>query len=126
MTAPELRLLKASLAAVWLLTAFASAWEAHGRSAALLQAAGVDGTLAAAMLWGGVALDLALGLALWLAPTRLAATGALAATLVMTAITTAVLPSQWLDPLGSLSKNLPILAALWLLRRHAHPRQDAS
>lgn len=117
-------LLKASLVAVWLLTAFASAWEAHGRSAALLREAGVDGTLAALMLWGGVALDAALGLALWFAPTRLAATAALAATLVMTVITTAVLPAQWLDPLGSLAKNLPILAALWLLRRH--PDKDVS
>lgn len=120
MNVRDLRLLKASLVAVWLLTAFASGWESHGRSAALLHEAGVDGPLAAAMLWGGVALDLALGLALWLAPTRIAATAALAATLVMTVITTAVLPAQWLDPLGSLSKNLPILAALWLLRRHSN------
>jgi hypothetical protein len=71
------------------------------------------------MLWGGVALDVAIGLLLWLAPLRLAATAALAATLAMTLITTAVLPGQWLDPLGSLVKNLPILAALMLLRRHA-------
>ena len=119
MTSRDLRLLKASLAAVWLLTAFASAWEAHGRSAALLREAGVDGALAAWMLWGGVALDATLGFALCFAPTRLAATAALAATLVMTVITTAVLPGQWLDPLGSLAKNLPIVVALLLLCRHS-------
>ena len=119
MNACDLLLLRHSLVVVWFVTAFASAWEAHGRSAALLHAAGIDGALAHMMLWGGVTLDVAIGLLLWLAPLRLAATAALVATLAMTLITTAVLPGQWLDPLGSLVKNLPILAALVLLRRHA-------
>jgi len=120
MTARDIRLLRASLVAVWLITALASAWEAHGRSAALLHTAGVDGAPAALMLWGGIALDAAIGLLLACAPLRVASTAALAATLAMTAITTAVLPGQWLDPLGALSKNLPILAALVILRRHAN------
>ena len=119
MTARDLRLLRLSLVAVWFATATASAWEAGGRSAALLHAAGVDGALAAAMLWGGIALDVAIGTLLWLAPPRPAATAALVATLAMTVVTSAVLPGQWLDPLGSLSKNLPILAALVVLRRNA-------
>ena len=119
MTARDLDLLRRSLVLVWFVTAFASAWEAHGRSAALLHQAGVDGALAAAMLWGGVALDVTVGLLLWLAPPRPAATTALVATLAMTVVTTVVLPGQWLDPLGSLSKNLPILAALVVLRRNA-------
>ena len=119
MTARDLALLRRSLVLVWFATAFASAWEANGRSAALLRQAGVAGTPAQWMLWGGVALDIAIGLLLWRAPLRPAATAALAATLAMTVITTAVLPGQWLDPLGSLSKNLPILAALVVLRRNA-------
>ena len=122
MSARDLALLRRSLVLVWFVTAFASAWEAHGRSAALLQQAGVADALAQWMLWGGVALDVAVGLLLWLAPPRPAATAALAATLAMTVITTAVLPGQWLDPLGSLSKNLPILAALVVLRRNAPGR----
>ena len=122
MTARDLTLLRRSLVLVWFITAFASAWEAHGRSAALLQQAGVGGALAPWMLWGGVALDVAIGLLLWLAPARPAATAALAATLAMTLVTSAVLPGQWLDPLGSLSKNLPILAALVVLRRNASGR----
>jgi len=48
-----------------------------------------------------------------------AATLAFAATLVMTVVTTALLPGAWLDPLGSLLKNLPILAALVVLRRRS-------
>jgi len=120
MTPRDIALLRRSLVLVWLATAAASAWEAHGRSAALLLQAGVAAsTLGTAMLWGGVALDVAVGLLLWRAPLRLAATAALAATLAMTVITSAVLPGLWLDPLGALTKNLPILAVLLVLRRNA-------
>ncbi len=120
MTPRDIRLLRASLVLVWALTALASAVEAHGRSAALLQAAGVHSpAIAALVLWGGIAIDALVGLLLWRAPLRLAAGVALAATLLMTAITSALLPGQWLDPLGSLSKNLPIAALLVVLRRHA-------
>ncbi len=119
MTRRDIVLLRGSLILVWLSTAFASAWEAHGRSAVLLHQAGVDTQpLAFAMLWGGVAFDTAVGLLMWLGPLRVAATVAIAATLSMTLITSAVLPGLWLDPLGSLSKNLPILAALVVLRRN--------
>jgi hypothetical protein len=37
--------------------------------------------------------------------------------LVLTAIATLLLPSLWLDPLGPLTKNVPIAAALWVLAR---------
>jgi hypothetical protein len=118
--ARDLQLLRHSLVLVWFATALSSAWEAHGRSAALLHQAGVDeSTLAALMLWGGVALDAGVGALLMLAPLRLAATVALAATLAMTVLTSVALPGQWLDPLGSLTKNLPILAVLIVLRRNA-------
>ena len=120
MNARDIALLRRSLVFVWFATAGASLWEAHGRSAALLQQAGVGGSsLGTAMLWGGVALDLAIGGLLWRAPLRPAATAALVATLAMTAVTSAVLPGLWLDPLGALTKNLPIIAALVVLRRHA-------
>ena len=39
--------------------------------------------------------------------------------LVMTVVATVLLPSLWLDPLGSLSKNLPIASLLWALHRDA-------
>jgi len=120
MSARDIDLLRRSLVFVWLATAGASVWEAHGRSAALLQQAGVAGSaFGSAMLWGGVALDLAIGLLLWRAPQRLAASAALVATLAMTVVTSAVLPGLWLDPLGALTKNLPIIAALIVLRRNA-------
>jgi len=120
LAARDLALLRASLAAVWLGTAVVSVLEAHGRSAALLAATGVRSpALLALMLWGGAALDAAIGLLLAFAPPRLAATCALAGALAMTIVTTALLPALWLDPIGPLLKNLPILAALVVLRRQA-------
>jgi hypothetical protein len=120
MTPRDIALLRRSLVAVWCVTALVSALGAHDRSAALLAAAGVAAPLPAALaLWGGIALDATIGLALAFAPLRLAATLALAATLLMTVVTTALLPATWLDPLGSLLKNLPILALLVVLRRNS-------
>ena len=113
-------LLRRSLVLVWLGTALVSALGAHGHSTALLHDAGIrEPVLTMLMLWGGIAFDVVVGLVLCFAPLRVAATIALAATLAMTVITTIVLPSMWLDPLGSLLKNLPILAALVVLRRNA-------
>ena len=114
----DLHLLRHSLVAVWLWTAVVSVIERHGQSAQLLQAGGVASpALAQALILGGAALDAVLGLALWRWPRRAVLAAAGAAVLVMTAIATALLPALWLHPLGPLSKNLPILAALWLLWR---------
>ncbi len=111
-------LLRASLVLVWLLTALASVLEAHGRGAVLLAQAGIASpALAAAALWSGVAFDVAVGLLLWLRPGRASHGLALFATLLMTVVTTTLLPAMWLDPLGPLLKNLPIAAALVVLRR---------
>jgi ABC-type branched-subunit amino acid transport system permease subunit len=116
----DLSLLRCSLVLVWLGTALVSALGAHGRSAALLEDAGIhEPASTTLMLWGGIAFDVVIGLLLCFAPLRLSATIALAATLAMTVISTAVLPSAWLDPLGSLLKNLPIPAMLVVLRRNA-------
>ena len=111
-----LSLLRYSLVAVWLWTGVVSLLEWQGQSTALLQAGGIDNSSAQAWLIGsGAALDLALGLWLWLRPGRPAYAAALAAMLLMTITATALLPGLWLHPLGPLSKNLPIAAALWLL-----------
>ena len=120
MTRRDIALLRRSLVLVWLATALVSALGAHDRSAALLAQAGIRSPWPVALaLWGGIALDTAVGLVLAFAPLRLAATLALAAALVMTIVTTAVLPAMWLDPLGALLKNLPILAVLVVLRRNS-------
>lgn len=108
----------ATLAAIWVGTALASALTADTLGPALLAA---QPRLPAAwhpwLIWGGAALDLVLGLAMWLKPGRLVWGAALVATAGMTAVATWIDPSLWWHPLGPLTKNLPILALLWALRK---------
>ena len=94
--------------------------ELDGQGAALLQQAGLqDPVLIKALILAGSALDLVLGLLLWLKPGRMTYFASLAAMAVMTIVATVMLPSLWLHPLGPLLKNLPIAAMLWTLARRS-------
>ncbi|HIV70511.1 MAG TPA: DoxX-like family protein [Candidatus Aquabacterium excrementipullorum] len=110
------RVLQGSLVMVWLGTAVVSAVEVHGQSLQLMRDAGVHqpGWQAAA-IWGGIALDVALGLAMCVWPRRSTWIAALCAMGTMTLVATALTPDLWLHPLGPLLKNLPIAAVLWVL-----------
>lgn len=109
-----------ALVAVWIGTALASAWTADTTGPALLAAQpGLPPSWHPWLIWGGAAVDLTLGLAMWLRPCRLVWSAALAATLAMTAIATWIDPTLWWHPLGPLTKNLPIIALLGALQRIA-------
>eukprot|EP01034_Spumella_vulgaris_P002191 gene2191-2854_t len=65
-TASSVRLLRASLVAVWLGTAVVSAITHRTQGDALLRQAGLSDDLwIQALIWGGAAADLAMGIALW-------------------------------------------------------------
>ena len=114
----SLHVLRYSLVVVWLWTGFASLWEWEQQSRSLLQSGGVtDASWQAWLIGSGALADVALGLWLWWCPSRYAYGAAAAMMLLMTLVATAMLPALWLHPLGPLSKNLPIAAALWLLMR---------
>lgn len=118
------QVLRYSLVAVWLCTGVVSLFEWHGQSTALLRTAGMtppawDGWLIAS----GAALDLLIGLWLLCKPSRAAYATAFAAMLVMTIAASLLLPDLWLHPLGPLSKNLPIAAALWCLMQSTQTNQ---
>ncbi|BEP59406.1 hypothetical protein GmRootV118_66500 [Variovorax sp. V118] len=117
------RLLRLSLIAVWLFTAVASIVELDGQSRRVLADAGIASPpwLVQALIVGGAAADLAIGLALWLRPGRTVYLAAFALMLAMTLVATALQPDLWLHPLGPLLKNLPIAALLWHLHRRATP-----
>nr|WP_028604159.1 DoxX-like family protein [Ottowia thiooxydans] len=121
---PSLRWLHWSLVFVWLLTAVVSVHQWQGQSSELLLAAGIPvGRLQDWLIGGGAAMDLLIGLWLWLRPSRMAYAVALAGMAIMTLMATAILPSLWLHPLGPLSKNLPIAAALLMLMQPTHERK---
>lgn len=110
------QLARFSLIAVWLWTALVSGQQAQGLCTQLLQAnAAISPWLYPWIIWGGAGVDLLLGLLMWLRPARWVYLAALGMTLAMTLIGTWVDPALWLHPLGPLSKNLPILALLWIV-----------
>lgn len=116
----QTQLARGSLVAVWLWTALVSAWQTQGFGVQLLQAnTHIPTTLYPWLIWSGITLDLLLGLLMLLRPRPEVYMAALLATIVMTLVGTWVDPAWWLHPLGPLSKNLPILALLWIL---ASPR----
>ena len=117
------RLLRLSLVAVWLFTAFASIVELNGQSRQVLADAGIASPpwLVQSLIVGGAVADLAIGLALWWRPGRASYLAALGLMLLMTVMATFLQPTLWLHPLGPLLKNLPIAALLWYLYRRATP-----
>lgn len=112
------RMLRASLVVVWLGTAVVSAMTHRTQGDALLRQAGLtDDAWIQSLIWGGAAADLLIGIALWRWPGRNSALAALTLMGVMTFTATMLLPDLWLDPLGSLLKNLPIAAILVVMIR---------
>ena len=112
------RLLRLSLALVWLATAAISLWEIHGQSADLLFAARVtDPAWQAGIDSLGAGSDAALGLAMLACPRPPDVPRCSVAMLLMTVAATILIPGLWLHPLGPLTKNVPIAAALWILSR---------
>ena len=112
------KMLRFSIVFVWLLTAATSVWTLNGQSMQLLSAAGVnDPSLIRLLILGGAGIDAALGLAMLLKPTGWSYLAALMAMLIMTLVATILDPALWLHPLGPLTKNVPIGAALIVLAR---------
>jgi hypothetical protein len=112
-----LPVLRWSIAAVWIWSGIVSLGVYPVQeSYVLLARVGATGTMATLLLYGAAALDFALGVGtlamhrrrwLWLAQ--------IVVILVYTALISVRLPEFWIHPYGPLLKNLPMLAALWLL-----------
>lgn len=109
------RLARLSLVLLWLLTSVVSLLGREGASLALLRECGLPESWFAWLLWAGLSWDALCGLALWRWHRRSVYLCAGIGMLGMTLAASLLLPGLWLDPLGSLSKNLPIAALLYLL-----------
>lgn len=112
-----LPLLRLAVALVWIVTGIVSfgVYPVSG-SLDLLARVGLHGSLALVALYFAAVLDLFLGVATLVMRKRqwLYAFQVLVI-LGYTAIITLWLPEYWLHPYGPVLKNLPLLAALWLL-----------
>jgi uncharacterized protein YbjT (DUF2867 family) len=112
-------LLRVAIAIVWLTAGVVSAGVFPvEESLAMLARTGIAGTAATFALYAAAAFDFAIGIAtLALRRRRALWTLQLAVILGYTAIITLFLPEQWLHPFGPVVKNLPLLAAILLLRQ---------
>lgn len=112
-----LPVLRLAIALVWMVTGVVSlGLYPVEDSYALLARTGLSGLSATVALYGAAVLDLALGIATLAARKRRWLYGVQAALILgYTAIITVALPEFWLHPYGPVLKNLPMLAALWLL-----------
>lgn len=124
-----LPMLRFSIAAVWIWTAFVSlAAYPRQSSYALLARTGAPAALFPLLLYGAAALDMALGAAtLLLRNRRLLWITQLILILAYTLIISVQLPEYWLHPYGPLVKNLPMLAAIYALYQleSNNPRRPA-
>lgn len=114
----ELRIIRMSLAIIWLVTGLLSLGiYPEQQSQELLARLDLHGTPARVVLYLAAALNIMLGLltlfvthkALWLFQALLV--------LIYTLLISAWLPEYWLHPFGPILKNLAVLALLWLLYR---------
>jgi uncharacterized protein YbjT (DUF2867 family) len=112
-------LLRWSVAFVWIVTGIVSLGLYPAASSyALLARVGIEGAPAPVMLYGAALLDLAFGVGiLVLRKRRLLWLAQMLTILSYTAIITWKLPEFWLHPYGPLTKNVPMLAAIYLLYR---------
>jgi hypothetical protein len=114
-----LPLLRWTIAALWIWSGVVSLGlfpmdESH----ALLARTGMPDSMQQPALWSAGALDLLMGLSVLMFP-RHALVWSLQIVLVLvyTIILSIWLPEYWLHPFGPVSKNLPLLAAMYMLRR---------
>lgn len=112
-----LPVLRVSIAAVWIATALVSfGLYPVELSYDLLARTGIPTVLQPLMLYGAASFDLALGLAILLLPKRRWLWLAQVALIGFYTIVIAIrLPEFLLHPYGPLTKNLPMLVAIWLL-----------
>lgn len=112
-----LPLLRGSVALMWLVTGFVSLWVYPvADSLELLRRVGVPAGWGLSMLYGAAGLDFALGLGtLVLRRRRLLWRAQIALIVFYTVIISLHLPEFWAHPYGPILKNLPLLAAIWLL-----------
>ena len=114
-----LPILRASVALVFIVTGIVSfGVYPLTSSVELVVRTGAPASVAPWLVYAGAALDIALGVLVFVLPGRARRSlwrAQAALILAYSAIITWRLPEFWLHPYGPMLKNLPLLAAIWLL-----------
>ncbi|MEQ1485311.1 DoxX-like family protein [Methyloglobulus sp.] len=116
MQSTDIRLMRYSLAVVWIVTGILSLGiYPQEDSFALLARIGIEGTAASAALYLGSTADIVLGLMTLFAPSKRLWIAQALLVLIYTVVISIYLPEFWLHPFGPILKNIPFLTLLWLL-----------
>jgi hypothetical protein len=119
MQTADIRLIRYSLAIVWLATGILSIGiYPQQDSFALLARIGIVGQSALAALYLGSAGDIAFGIMTLLIPSKALWQGQAILVLIYTVVISIWLPEFWLHPFGPILKNIPFLTLLWLLYKY--------
>lgn len=119
MRALDLKLIRYTLATVWLVTGVLSLGIfPQQESLELLAQVGLHGTAALLALYGSASLDILLGILTLISPLPMLWRAQAALVIAYSAIIAFYLPAYCLHPFGPVLKNLPILVLLRLLHEH--------
>ncbi len=110
-------LLRLGISFIWIWTAIISAFlYPQAESYQLLERFGLSGVMLPIALYGSALMDFILGMAMFFyKPIRTVLWVQVGVIITYTALITAVLPEYWLHPFGEISKNIPMLIALFIL-----------
>lgn len=119
MHAADLKMMRYTLAAVWLITGLLSLGIfPQKESLDLLGHAGLHDEVALVALYGSASLDIVLGILTIARPSSLLWRVQAALVIAYSVIIAFCLPWFLVHPFGPVLKNLPILLLLWLLHEH--------
>jgi DoxX-like family len=119
MQTADIRLIRYSLAVVWIVTGILSLgiYPQEG-SFALLARIGIEGIAASVALYLGSAADIVFGLMTLFVPSKNLWQAQTLLVMIYTAVISIYLPEFWLHPFGPILKNIPFLTLLWLLYKN--------
>lgn len=119
MNSADLRLVRVTLAVIWVMTGILSLGiYPRQNSLDLLSRVGLHGESALPALYLAAAIDIALGLLTLLIRKKILWAFQALLICLYTLIITFWLPEFWLHPFGPVLKNLAVLMLLWLLYRY--------
>jgi hypothetical protein len=122
MSHTEIRVLRISMALIWLITgALSFGLYPVEDSLVLLQGLPLPREGLLLVLYGGALFDVVMGLLALAWPRRVLWQAQIALVLLYTVLATVLVPEYWLHPFGPLLKNIAVLALLWMLCRHQKP-----
>lgn len=119
MQTADIRLMRYSLAVVWMVTGLLSLGiYPQEDSFALLARIGIEGAAASAALYLGSTADIVFGLMTLFAPSKRLWKAQALLVLIYTMVISIYLPEFWLHPFGPILKNIPFLTLVWLLYKN--------